>query len=473
MSVGEPVIGLEVHVQLSTASKIFCGCPARFGAPANTLICPVCTGQPGALPVLNRRAVELGLRLALALGARVRRRSVFARKSYRYPDLPKGYQISQHDAPLAEGGEVRMWLDGRPHRVPLTRLHLEEDAGKSVRRGGATLVDLNRAGVPLVELVTEPCLATPQEAAELLRTLRGVVRTLGVGDGNMEQGSLRCDANLSLRRADGAPGTRVEVKNLNSFRFVQRALEHEQARQARALAAGDVVRAETRLWDQERGVTAPMRSKEEAGDYRYFPEPDLPPLQVDEAWIERCGAALPELPAARRGRLMDLGLRQDAAAGLTRAVALADYFEETVAGGAGPVDAANWILTEVLARVKDPRQVAEAPVTPAQLAALLALVQGGQLSSTAARQVWDRLWCGDTRAPRRIAEAEDLLLRRDPETLEAAVAQVLAANPGQAAQYRAGKTKLLAFFIGQIMKATGGRADPRAADAELRKRLED
>ena len=456
-----PVIGLEVHVQLATASKIFCACPARYGAPPNSLICPVCTGQPGALPVLNQGAVEMATRLALALGARVRARSIFARKSYVYPDLPKGYQISQYEEPLAEGGAVQMWMDGRPHQVPLTRLHLEEDAGKSVHRRGVTLVDLNRAGVPLVELVTEPCIRSPREAAELLRTLRGVVRALGISDGHMEQGSLRCDANLSLRRGDGQPGTRVEVKNLNSFRFVQRALEHEQARQGQVLDGGGVVKAETRLWDQERGVTAPMRSKEEAGDYRYFPEPDLPPLRLDGAWIERCGESLPELPAARRGRLMELGLRHDAAADLTRTVEPADYFEDAVAAGAAPVDAANWILTDVLARVTDPRQVASAPVPASTLAALLDLVQADRVSNTAARKVWARLWGGDPRPPLRIAEAEDLLLQRDPDALAAAVDQVLTAHPDEVEQYRAGKTKLLSFFVGQVMKATKGKADPK------------
>ncbi len=472
----EPIIGLEVHLQLATASKIFCGCPTGFGGEPNTRICEVCTGQPGALPVLNREAVDLALRVALALGATAQRRSRFARKNYFYPDLPKGYQISQYEQPLARGGAVQMWLEGRRHQVDLTRLHLEEDAGKSVHRSGATssatMVDLNRAGVPLLEIVTEPDVRSPAEAAGLLRTIRGAARALGASDGNMEQGSMRCDANLSLPRPDGGPGTRVEIKNLNSFRFVQHALEHEARRQQQVLAQGGQVRAETRLWDQQGHVTVPMRSKEEAGDYRYFPEPDLPPLQVDDAWIERLRAELPELPAQRLGRLMDqLGLSYGDATELTRAAELADYLERAVAAGAPPKRAANWVLTELLARVRDPREAASAPVSAEDLAALLKLVETDQVSGTAARTIWSRIWDGDRRSPRRIAEELDLLLLHDRSALEAAVNAVLAAHPREVEQYRGGKHKLLGFFVGRVMKVTGGRADPREVNEVLNREL--
>ena len=468
------VIGLEVHLQLATSSKIFCGCATHHGAAANTHVCETCTGQPGALPVLNHKAVDLALRMALAVDATVRRLSRFARKNYFYADLPKGYQISQYDQPLAEGGAVQMWLEGRRHQVPLTRLHLEEDAGKSIHRQDAVLVDLNRAGVPLLEIVSEPCIRSPGEAAEFMRALRDMARALGISDGKMEQGSLRCDANLSLApREGGPPGTRVEIKNLNSFRFVHRALEYEISRQRAVLSRGDEVRAETRQWDQKKNATAPMRAKEEAGDYRYFTEPDLPPLEVGQDWIERVRASLPELPAMRRGRLMDqLGLSFNDATELTRATELADYLERTVAAGAAPKRAANWVLSELLSRVREPRDVASAPVAPPALADLLELVQKELVSDTAARAIWSRMWDGDGRPPRQIAEEEELLLLRDAAALEAAVNAVLAQHPQEVKQYRGGKDKLLGFFVGQVMRASGGRADPREVNDEVRRQLE-
>jgi aspartyl-tRNA(Asn)/glutamyl-tRNA(Gln) amidotransferase subunit B len=468
----EAVIGLEIHVQLATASKIFCGCSTRFGAPPNSQVCPVCSGQPGVLPVLNASAVEHALRLGLALGCRVRARSRFARKNYFYPDLPKGYQISQYEEPLAEGGAVEIELEGARRRVRLTRIHLEEDAGKSLHEGAASRVDLNRAGVPLVEIVSEPDLTSPAEAAELMRTLRAIVRALGVGDGNMEQGSLRCDANVSLRpRGASALGVKTEVKNINSFRFVQRALEHELERQRALLARGEAVVQETRLWDSERGVTESMRSKEEAHDYRYFPEPDLPPLAIDEGWLARLRAGLPELPLARRDRLArEHDLPAQGAAGLTRERELADYFERAVAAGARPRPAASFILTELLGRVPDAREVAAAPVTPEALAGLDALVASGRVSGKLAKEIFARMW-ESGRSAEEIAREGDLYQSSDAAAIEAEVRRVVAASPAQVAEYRAGKEKVLGFFVGQVMRATAGRANPALVNELVRKHL--
>jgi aspartyl-tRNA(Asn)/glutamyl-tRNA(Gln) amidotransferase subunit B len=470
----EAIIGLEVHAQLSTESKIFCGCSTRFGAEPNSQICPVCTGQPGVLPVLNGQAVDHGLRLALALGCTVRRRSRFARKNYFYPDLPKGYQISQYDEPLAEGGAVEIALAGEQRRIRLTRIHLEEDAGKNLHRpkAGSSLVDLNRAGVPLLEIVSEPDLRSGAEAAEYLRTLRAIVRTLGICDGNMEQGSLRCDANISLRpRGTTALGTRAEVKNMNSFRFVERALDYEAERQRTLLERGETVLQETRLWNAERGITESMRSKEEAHDYRYFPEPDLPPLFVEEELLERLRAEIPELPLARRTRLVTaLGVSDYDATELTRERELGDYFEAVVAAGGRPKAAANWILTELLSRVDDARQVLQAPVTPQALAALLDLVGSGKLSGKLAKEIWPRMW-ETGRSAEAIAAEENLFQESDAAAIERAVLEVIAGNPVQVQQYRAGKTKVFGFFVGQVMKATSGRANPQVLNALLEKHL--
>ena len=469
----EVVIGLEVHAHLDTESKIFCGCSTRFGAAPNSQVCPVCSGQPGVLPVLNGRAVELALRMALATGCRIRGRSRFARKNYFYPDLPKGYQISQYDEPLAEGGAVEIWLEGGVRRrVRLTRIHLEEDAGKNLHERRHTLVDLNRAGVPLIEIVSEPELRSGGEAAEYVRTLRGILRTLGICDGNLEQGSLRCDANLSLRRRGEARlGTKTEVKNLNSFRFVQRALDHEAERQAQILRRGGAVLQETRLWNAEAGVTESMRSKEEAHDYRYFPEPDLPPLVIEDGLLERLRAGLPELPNARRARFIEsLGLSEQDAAELTRERELADYFEQTLAAGARPKPAANWILTELLSRVADARNVLGAAVSPAALAGLLTLRETGKVSGKLQKEIWQRMW--DTgRAAETIAAEENLFQESDQGALEATVREIIAAHPGQLAQYRSGKDKLFGFFVGQVMRQTGGKANPSLVNELLKKLL--
>jgi aspartyl-tRNA(Asn)/glutamyl-tRNA(Gln) amidotransferase subunit B len=402
----------------------------------------------------------------------VRARSRFARQNYFDPDLPKGYQISQYEEPLAEGGAVEIELEGARRRVRLTRIHLEEDAGKSLHEGAASRVDLNRAGVPLVEIVSEPDLTSPAEAAELMRTLRAIVRALGVGDGNMEQGSLRCDANVSLRpRGASALGVKTEVKNINSFRFVQRALEHELERQRALLARGEAVVQETRLWDSERGVTESMRSKEEAHDYRYFPEPDLPPLAIDEGWLARLRAGLPELPLARRDRLArEHDLPAQGAAGLTRERELADYFERAVAAGARPRPAASFILTELLGRVPDAREVAAAPVTPEALAGLDALVASGRVSGKLAKEIFARMW-ESGRSAEEIAREGDLYQSSDAAAIEAEVRRVVAASPAQVAEYRAGKEKVLGFFVGQVMRATAGRANPALVNELVRKHL--
>jgi aspartyl-tRNA(Asn)/glutamyl-tRNA(Gln) amidotransferase subunit B len=466
----EVVIGLECHVQLATESKLFSAASTEFGRPPNSQTDPPVLGLPGALPVLNRRAVELAIRLGLAVGATIRRRSRFARKHYFYPDLPKGYQISQYDEPICEGGAIE--VAGRA--VRLTRIHLEEDAGKNVHQAGSavSLVDLNRAGVPLCEVVSEPDLRSAEEAAEYMRALRQIVRYLGVGDGNMEEGSLRCDANVSLRRAgDTAYGTRTELKNINSFKFVQRAIEHEIARQAAILEGGGRVIQETRLWDADRGTTQSMRTKEHAHDYRYFPDPDLPPLVVDDGWIDRIRAELPELPAARRARVArEQGLTEADARVLTEERALADYYEAAVTAGGDGKKIANWVQSELLRELKG-RDLAECPVAPAQLAELVRLIDDGTISGKIAKDVFARM-VATGEAPRAIVEREGLVQVSDASAIEAAARAAVEANPKQAEGYRAGNTKLLGYFVGQVMKATGGKANPGLVNEVLRRLLE-
>jgi len=467
----EAVIGLEVHVQLATATKIFCGCSTRFGAPPNTHVCPVCTGQPGALPVLNRQAVEYALRVASACGCTIRTRSRFARKNYFYPDLPKGYQISQYEQPLAEHGAVEIWPEGgQRHQIRLTRIHLEEDAGKNVHADTRSLVDLNRAGVPLIEIVSEPDIRRPEQAAEYMRTLRGIVRALGVSDGNMEQGSLRCDANISLRpHGSDTLGVKAEVKNINSFRFVQKALQYEISRQQDLLAAGEAVVQETRLWDADAGVTISMRSKEGAHDYRYFPDPDLPPLAVEPAWIDRIRAELPELPGARQARYMEQhGLREQDARFITLEPGLDAYFAATVEAGAKPKRAANWVMSELLSRV-GPRDVTSAP-QPERLAGLLSLWDQGRINGALAKQIWPMMWDSGESAET-IAERENLFQQTDEASIDVEIQRVIAANPKQVEQFRGGKEKVLGLFVGQVMKATRGKANPQTVNQLLRKRL--
>jgi aspartyl-tRNA(Asn)/glutamyl-tRNA(Gln) amidotransferase subunit B len=468
-------IGLEVHIQLKTRTKLFCGCPNRFGDEPNRNVCAVCLGYPGALPVANGAAIDLGVQLALALGCGVRPRSVFARKNYFYPDLPKGYQISQYEQPLAEGGSLP--LSEHPRRVAILRLHLEEDAGKLLHENpgggplpGKSLIDFNRCGVPLVELVTEPAMTLPSEAQDFLQTLHRALLFLGVSDGNLEEGSLRCDANVSLRRADGALGTKVEVKNLNSFKHVARAIEYEIERQAAILDHGGEVVQETRSFDAASGSTATLRGKEEAHDYRYFPDPDLPPVVLTGERVEVLAASLPELPWVRRDRFIaQLGLGPEEASQLTTQPALADYFEAVVAASekrARP--ASNWVRTEVLREVHARHVDFGQALAPHRLAELIDLVDTGTLSNSAAKQVFVEIWeSGET--PAAAVERLGLGQVSDESKLRSWVREVVDENPAPVAQLRAGEAKVLGFLVGQVMRRSAGRADP----AVVRRLLEE
>ena len=477
MAAYEAVIGLEIHCQLLTATKIFCGCPTTFGAAPNTQVCPVCLGLPGALPVLNRQAVEFAMRAALALGCSINPVSVFARKNYFYPDLPKGYQISQYDQPLATGGQVAAGSS----TVRLTRIHMEEDAGKSLHHGFAesdrqTLLDFNRSGVPLIEIVTEPDLRSAADAADCFTRLREILVAIGVNDGNMEEGSLRCDANVSLRPAGTtAFGAKAEVKNVNSFRFLQKALEFEIERQRAVLESGGRVEQETRQFDSETGTTLSMRSKEGAHDYRYFPEPDLPPLRVDETWISRVRAAMPELPEARMVRLVaSHGLTEYDADVLVRLIpGAADFFEATVAAGAGAKTASNWIQGEVRRKLKEvgSEDLSAVPFGPGGLAELTRLVDAKTISSSVAKDVFEEMWTSGQSA-QAIVDAKGLAQIGDSAALEAIVDSVIAANPDPVAQYRAGKTQTFGFLVGQVMKASKGKANPAMAGEILKTRIQ-
>ena len=476
----EPVIGLEVHVQLLTRSKIFCACSTRFGDPPNTNTCPVCLGLPGALPVLNREAVAMAVKASLALHCRVNRLSRFARKNYFYPDLPKGYQISQFDQPLAEHG----WLilrgaSGEGKRIGITRLHLEEDAGKSIHDGfhdsnEKTYVDLNRSGVPLTEIVSEPDLRSSEEAYDYLTRLKQILLYLGVSDCNMEEGSLRCDANVSIRpRGQEAFGVKVEVKNLNSFRYLQRALDYEIARQAQALENGGQIVQETRLWNQPLQRTEGMRSKEYAHDYRYFPEPDLLPLVVSESWQEEIRKTIPELPEAKRQRLMEqYGLKEYDAEVLTASQELAGYFEQVAAKAPDPKAAANWIMVELLGALNAVgKPITESPVSAEALAGLLGLIQDGTVSGKMAKDVFGKMF-ETGKSARQIVDESGLRQITDVEQIRVVIQQIVAANPKQLEQYRSGKTNLFGFFVGQVMKETKGQANPQKVNELLKEELE-
>ncbi len=471
----EAVIGLEVHAQLKTRTKIFCGCSTAFGAPPNTHTCPVCLGMPGVLPVLNKKVVAYAMRMALATGCTIAPESRFARKNYFYPDLPKGYQISQYELPLAAGGHVDIALDGRTRRIGITRIHLEEDAGKLTHDPDRPFsrVDLNRAGVPLIEIVSEPDLRTPAEAGAYLRQLRAILRYLDICDGNMEEGSFRCDANVSIRPAGAAAlGTRTELKNLNSFKHVEKAIAYEIARQKEQVAEGGRVVQETRLWDPDKNLTTAMRGKEEAHDYRYFPDPDLLPLSIDAGWIAEVREALPELPAARKARFeAQYGLPAYDAELLTAARELADYFEACLAGFPQPKPVSNWIMGSLLGRLNaEGKSIADSPVSPAHLGELLRLVDAGVISGKIAKNVFDQM-AETGRGPAAIVEEKGLTQVSDAGALEAAVAAVLAGNPAEVAAYRGGKTQLLGFFVGQVMRATRGKAHPGMVNELLRQKL--
>jgi aspartyl-tRNA(Asn)/glutamyl-tRNA(Gln) amidotransferase subunit B len=476
----EAVIGLEVHAELLTRSKIFCGCSASFGAPPNTHLCPVCLGMPGVLPVLNRRVVEFAIRAGLATHCSIAPSSVFARKNYFYPDIPKGYQISQYELPICTKGHIDVVLDGETKRVGLTRIHMEEDTGKNVHDAHVSdsLVDFNRSGVPLLEIVSEPDMRTPAEAGAYLRMLRSILQYLEVCDGNMEEGSFRCDANVSVReRGAVAFGTKVEIKNMNSFRAVEKAITYEIARQEQAIADGETIVQETRHWDADREETRSMRSKESAHDYRYFPDPDLLNLAVEPGWVDEIRSTMPELPSTRRARFeRELGLSAYDADVLTQRKDVADYFEAGVAAGAPPKDMASWTQTDILRIVRDEKLdqalvIHDWPVEPTRLAKLIQLVTNGVVTRNTAKGLLPRLRGNDV-DPETLVRAEGLAQVSDRGALEAAVRDIVARNPEQAAQFRAGKDKVMGFFVGQVMKATGGKANAQVVQELLRAALQ-
>jgi aspartyl-tRNA(Asn)/glutamyl-tRNA(Gln) amidotransferase subunit B len=474
----ETVIGLEVHVQLLTNTKIFCGCSTHFGDPPNTNVCPVCLGLPGTLPVLNKRAVELAMRASLALNCTVHEHSRFARKNYFYPDLPKGYQISQYELPLATNGWIEIEHDGTKKRIGITRLHLEEDAAKNLHEGfseSATkaYIDYNRCGTPLSEIVSEPDMRAPEEAYAYLTTLRQIMLYTGVSDCNMEEGSLRCDANVSVRlRGAKEFGTKVEVKNLNSFRYLQKALEYEVERHIGVLESGGRIPQETRLWHQNENCTVSMRSKEKAHDYRYFPEPDLLPVHVSNAWRDEVLRSLPELPEAKRARFIaGHGLSPYDAGVLTATQSLAGYFESVVKSGAAPKTAANWIQTELLRRLNDSgKEIDASPMSPANLAELLKLVDSGKITAAVGKKVFATMFETGRKASE-IVTAEGLGTQVDTSAIEAAAREVIEKNPDNVAQFRSGKEGVFKFFVGQVMRATRGQANPQAVNDILRKLL--
>ena len=474
----EAVIGLEVHAQLLTESKIFCGCTTTFGADPNANTCPVCLGMPGVLPVLNKKVVEYGIKTGIALNCEIAAYSVFARKNYFYPDLPKGYQISQYELPLAKEGYIDIEVNGEVKRIGITRAHLEEDAGKLMHEIGGTVtgysyVDFNRTGVPLLEIVSEPDISSGEEASSYLQTIRTILLYLEVCDGNMEEGSLRCDANVSVRpKGTKALGTKAEVKNMNSFRFVRMALDYEIERQMDLLESGDAVVQETRLWDSKHGITISMRGKEEAHDYRYFPDPDLVPIEPDEAWVEAIKASLPELPQKKRERFVrEYSLPSYDSGVLIASKALADYFEECVKYHAQPKAVSNWIMSELLRLLKkDDREIEEGPVTPQQMGKMFQLMEQGTISGKIAKQVFEEMYETGT-SPEDIVRRKGLEQVSDEAAIDTIIDQVLADNPDSVEKYQKGKTKVFGFLVGQVMKETKGKANPKIVNEILQEKL--